>query len=228
VESHPLEHLYNVNSRLLWRWTHITYCNVSMFCLKIRYQIWHCVIKQSAFSTSLLAMILFTYHFSPMCTSPIHLIFLKFITSIIASKEYNSGNSSLHNFHHYFDTSAKLGPNISLSNLDANTRCQYSSFTMRDQNSHPYKTDNTILLYISIFIFLYSKCQDKILIAAGIHKFNMLLGYPFFWKMMLHHWVSAAELWRQCSGLKTQGTKSPVMLYHIPEQTPHPYHCKNL
>jgi len=141
-------------------------------------------------------MILYAHHFSPMCTtSPTNLIFLKFINSIIASKEYNSGNSSLHNSNHYFDTSAPLGPNISLSNLFSNTLCQHSPFTMMDQNSHPYTTDNTILLYISIFIFLYSKCQDKILIAAGIHKFNMLLGYPFFWKMMLlHHWVSAAKL----------------------------------
>jgi len=125
-------------------------------------------------------MILYAHHFSPLCTSPTHFIFLKFITSLRVSKEYNSGNSSLHNFHHYFDTSAALGPNISLSNLFSNTLCQYSSFTMMDRNSHPYKTDNTILLYISIFIFLNSKCQDKILISAGIHKFNMILGYPFF------------------------------------------------
>ena len=200
-----------------------------MFRMKMGYQIWHCVIKQSAFSTRFLTMILYGYHFSPMCTThPTHLIFLKFITSVTASKEYKSGNSSLHNFHHCFDTSVTLGPNISLSNLFSNTHCQYSSFTMMDQNSHPYKTDNTILLYISIFIFLYSKRQDKILITAGIHKFNMLLGYPFFWKMMLHHWVPAAKLWRQRSGLKTGGNKTPVMLYHIPEQTPHPYHCKNL
>jgi len=195
-----------------------------MFCLKIRYHVGHSAIKQSASSTRLLTMILYAYHFSSMCkASPTNLIFLKFITSIIASKEYNSGNSSLHNINHYFDTSAPLGPNISLSNLFSNTHCQYSSFAMMDQNSHPYTTDNTTLLYNSVFIFLNSKCQDKILRAAGIHKFNMHLGYPFFWKMtLLHHWVFAAKLWRQCSGLKTQGTKTPVTLYHIPKQTPHP------
>lgn len=151
-----------------------------------------------------------------MQKSPTNLIFLKFITSIIASKQYNSGNSSLHNFNHYFDISAPLGPNISLSNIFSNTICKYSYFTMMDQNSHPYTTDNIILQYNSIFRFLHSKCQGKILTAAGIHKFNMLLGYPFFWKMtLLHHWVSTAKLWRQCSGLKTWGTKTPVIIYII-------------
>jgi hypothetical protein len=126
-------------------------------------------------------MILYAYHFSPMCTTNSHhLSFLKFINLIIAIKEYNSGNSSLHNFYDYFDTSAALGPNISLSNhLFSNTLCQYSSFTMMEQNSHPCKKDNTILLIISIFTLLYSKYQDKILIAAGIHKLNMIFGYPF-------------------------------------------------
>jgi len=127
-----------------------------MFCLKIGYQIWHCAIKQSAFSTRLLTMILYAYHFSPICTtSPTHFIFLKFITSIIASKEYDSGNSSLHNFHHYFDTSVALGPNISLSNLLSNTHCQYTSFTMMDQNSHPYK-QTTLYFCISQSSYFYT------------------------------------------------------------------------
>jgi hypothetical protein len=197
-----------------------------MLCLKTRYQIWHCAIKQSAYSTRLLTMILYAYHFSPMCTSPTHL-----------PEIYNLNNSQqrvqfrkfliaqLPPLRWYFHRiTSKYFP----SNLFSNTLRQYSSFTMMDKNSHPYKTDNTILLYISIFIFLYRKCQDKILVSGGINKFNRLLGYPFFWKMLLHHWVSAAKLWRQCSGLRTRGTKPPVMLYHIPEHMPHPYHCKNL
>jgi hypothetical protein len=98
-------------------------------------------------------MILYAYHFYPMCTtSHTHIIFPQFITSIIASKEHNSGNSSLHYFHHYTDTSALLGPNISLSNPFSNAHCQCLYFPVMGQNSQPYTTDNTTLLYISIIV----------------------------------------------------------------------------
>ena len=150
---------------MLWQWIQITFCNVTLL---FDNQVPDVTLRYSAFSTRLLTMILYAYHYSPMCTiSPTHLIFLKFITSITTSKEHNSWNSSLHNFHHYFDTSAFLGPNISFSDLFSKTFYQCSSFTMMGQHSHPHKTENTILLYISIFTFLHSKCKDKILIAAN-------------------------------------------------------------
>lgn len=56
--------------------------------------------------------------------------------------------------------------------------------------------------------------------AASIHNFNKLMGYPFLWKMKLHHWVSGAKLWGQCSGLKVLEIKAIV--------TPNTYYCKNL
>jgi len=53
------------------------------------------------------------------------------------------------------------GPNSLLSNLYPNTLSLRSSQTMSDQVSHPYKTeDKIIVLYILIFIFLDSKLED--------------------------------------------------------------------
>jgi hypothetical protein len=55
-----------------------------------------------------------------------------------------------------------LGPNILLSTLFLNTLSLCSSFSVRGQPSHPYKTTGKITaLYILIFIYLDRKLEDK-------------------------------------------------------------------
>jgi len=63
-------------------------------------------------------------------------------------------------------TSPLLGPNIFLSNLFSNILSLCSSFSVRDQLLQPYKTtDKIIILYVLIFMFMYSKLENKKLLA---------------------------------------------------------------
>jgi hypothetical protein len=51
-------------------------------------------------------------------------------------------------------TSSLLGPNILLSTLFSNAFSLYSSFNVRDQVSHPYRTTGKIIVfYILVFKF---------------------------------------------------------------------------
>jgi hypothetical protein len=55
-----------------------------------------------------------------------------------------------------------LCPNIVVRSLLSKTLSLYSSLNFKDQVSHPYKTTGKItILYISIFMFLNSKRQDR-------------------------------------------------------------------
>ena len=60
--------------------------------------------------------------------------------------------------------SSLLGPKIPLNTMFSNTLNFLSSRNVSDQASHPYKrTEKIIVLYISIFNFLDSNLEDKIL-----------------------------------------------------------------
>jgi hypothetical protein len=59
-------------------------------------------------------------------------------------------------------TSSLLGPNILFSTLFSNSLSLCSSFNVRDQVSHPYKTTGRIMgLYVLTFTFLDNRREDK-------------------------------------------------------------------
>ena len=59
---------------------------------------------------------------------------------VILGREYRSLSYSLCSFLHFLVTSSLLGPNILLVILFSNTLSLRSSFDVKDQVSHPYKT----------------------------------------------------------------------------------------
>jgi len=84
------------------------------------------------------------------------------ITRIIFGEAYRSLSSSLCSLFHSCVTSHLLCPNILLSNLFSKTLDLHSSLSISDQVSLPYKTTgNIIVLYISFFIFLDRKLENK-------------------------------------------------------------------
>jgi len=55
-----------------------------------------------------------------------------------------------------------LGPDIFLSTLCSNNLSLCSSLIVSNQVAHPYTTtDQIMVLYVLIIIFLYSKLEDK-------------------------------------------------------------------
>ena len=99
-------------------------------------------------------------HQNPACTSPVHttcpahLILLHLMTRIIFGKEYRSLSSSWYSFLHSPVISSLLGPNILLSTLFSNTLSLRSSLSVRDNVSHPYKTNrqNYCSVYLNFYI----------------------------------------------------------------------------
>ena len=95
-------------------------------------------------------------------TCPAHLILLDFITRTILGEQYRSLSSSLCNFLHSPVTPSPLGPNIPLNTLFSNTLSLCSSLSVSDQDSHPYKTtDRIIVLYILICIFFIANWKKR-------------------------------------------------------------------
>ena len=88
---------------------------------------------------------LYTPLLSPIrATFPAHLILLDFITRTILGEEYRSLSSSLCTFLLSLVNSFLLSPNIPLNTLFWNTLSLRSSLKMSDQDSHPYKTAESV------------------------------------------------------------------------------------
>ena len=81
----------------------------------------------------------------------------------MSSKEYRSLSYSLCSFLHSPVTSSLLDPNILLNTLFSNTLSLRPYLNVSDRVSQSHRTtDKIIFLYISIFLFLDSKLEDKI------------------------------------------------------------------
>jgi len=79
---------------------------------------------------------------------------------MIFGEEYRL-SPSLCSFLHSPVTSSLVGPNKFLTSF-LKKPSAYVPPSMRDQVSHPYKSKGKfVVMYILIFIFLNSKCEDK-------------------------------------------------------------------
>jgi hypothetical protein len=100
-------------------------------------------------------------------TYPTYLIFFGMVTLIIFGKEYSWRSFSFCSFFQVPVTSYLLGPHTRvLQDPMLKHPYRYSCLNVRYPVSHPYQTIGKIMvLYVLVFIYLYSKRKDKIFLT---------------------------------------------------------------
>jgi len=106
-------------------------------------------LPSGSFHSGFPSKILYALLISPMLvTSPVHFIILDFITVPIIGEGYKLWSSSVWRLPQPSATFSVLVPNTLFNTLFSDTFNLRSSVSLKDQDSHPYRTTCKIILYI--------------------------------------------------------------------------------